>query len=41
MYEASKVGFRSPRYFKSGNSTPNSSSKGFRRKSSLIKLGRI
>lgn len=40
MYDTGYLGFRSPRVFKSGNSTPNSSTKGFARKNSILKLAK-
>ena len=38
MYEASNLGFRSPKIFKSGSSTPSNSSRTFKRKGSLLRF---
>jgi hypothetical protein len=38
MQNLEYLGFRSPRIYKSKNSTPNSSTKGFTRKNSILKL---
>jgi hypothetical protein len=40
MYGELKLDFRSPKHFKSGNSTPNNSTKGLKRKNSLLRFPR-